>query len=101
MRGSYANLLFPVKLTFELSYRIPPPLEGKVIRGSHVLAPFGNKVVTGLVTKVFDTPPDFQGLIKDITDIAGTGRVSEKRLHSLNGWHNTICVPPGRYLRQR
>lgn len=99
MRGSYANLLFPVKLTFELSYRIPPPLEGKVIRGSHVLAPFGNKVVTGLVTKVFDTPPDFQGLIKDITDIAGTGRVSEKEIAFIEWMAQYYMCTPGEVLK--
>jgi len=57
MKETYAHILFPLALDSELTYRIPPELAPAAIPGKQVTAPVGNRIQTGIITHIFDTPP--------------------------------------------
>ncbi len=56
MKETYAHILFPLALDSEYTYRIPPELAPAAIPGKQVTAPVGNRIQTGIITHIFDTP---------------------------------------------
>ena len=106
----FASVSFPIPYSDSYTYRIPEVLQGKVISGSLVKAPFGNKIATGVVIDIFEQAP--AGLIglKEITGIDSIGLpipsqimelaslVSEKYLTSPGIVFKSI-LPPGSFRR--
>gem|GEM_PF-363100 len=56
MKEMYANILFPLALDSEFTYRIPPELTPAAVPGKQVTAPVGNHIQTGIITHIFDVP---------------------------------------------
>ncbi len=56
MKDTYAHILFPLALDSEFTYRIPPELAPAAAPGKQVTAPVGNRIQTGIITYIFDTP---------------------------------------------
>lgn len=58
----FADVILPVPIRKEFTYRIPFELNDKIIAGCRVIVPFGrSKLVTGIVTSVHENiPSDYQ-----------------------------------------
>ena len=58
----FVNVILPVPIHREFTYRVPFELNEQVIAGGRVIVPFGkSKLLTGVVTKISDiAPTDYQ-----------------------------------------
>ena len=58
----FVNVILPVPIHREFTYRVPFELNEQVIAGGRVIVPFGkSKLLTGVVTKISDVAPtDYQ-----------------------------------------
>lgn len=55
----FADVILPVPIHNEFSYRIPVELNDAITFGSRVIVPFGrNKLMTGIVTRITDNVPE-------------------------------------------
>lgn len=55
MKAQYANIAFNLPVDSLFTYAIPIELENQVKAGSRVLAPFGNRSITGIVVELSDS----------------------------------------------
>ena len=63
----FADVILPLPLTDQYTYKIPSDLEKSVVRGCRVIVHFGKKrFYTAIVSEVYDTPPKTNSEIKEI-----------------------------------
>ncbi|MEL6412842.1 MAG: primosomal protein N', partial [Bacteroidota bacterium] len=68
MSTTFADLILPIPLPKLLTYRVPEAYQTVVVPGSRVIAPLGpKKILTGIVDKVHNTPPDY--VTKDLIEV--------------------------------
>ncbi|MDH5763621.1 MAG: primosomal protein N' [Nitrospinota bacterium] len=82
---AYAQVVFNLPLKDEFTYGIPEALQGQVLVGMRVLAPFGPRKITGYVVGLSDTcEGEFE--IKFIEDLPDGAPVISEELLSLTRW---------------
>lgn len=63
----FADVILPLPLADQYTYKIPSDLEKSVVRGCRVIVHFGKKrFYTAIVSEVYDTPPKTNSEIKEI-----------------------------------
>ena len=63
----FADVILPLPLADQYTYKIPSDLEKSVVRGGRVIVHFGKKrFYTAIVSEVYDTPPKTNSEIKEI-----------------------------------
>ena len=63
----FADVILPLPLADQYTYKIPSDLEKSVVRGCRVIVHFGKKrFYTAIVSEVYDTPPKTHSEIKEI-----------------------------------
>lgn len=68
-RNEYAQVILPLPLAGNFTYRVPERLRGKISQGFRVLVPFGPRhFYTGIVASVIPCPPADVVNIKEISD---------------------------------
>ncbi len=69
MKNHFADIILPLAVKGEFTYRIPEELNGTVIPGSRVLVQLGNKkLYSGIVNKIHDNFPD-AGNIRSVVQV--------------------------------
>lgn len=64
----FINLVFPNTIDSEFTYSVPEKFQKEIALGIRVKAEFGNRHITGFVTKITDKKPDLE-FIKEIDDV--------------------------------
>ncbi|MDR1563116.1 MAG: primosomal protein N' [Dysgonamonadaceae bacterium] len=73
----FAEVIIPVPLADCYTYSVPADMENSVSAGVLVRVPFGKtKEFTGIVAKVMDNPPNFDGEIKPVMAVESNGPVA-------------------------
>lgn len=100
MKNEFADIVIPLAVAGSYTYRIPPQMSGRVIRGSRVAVPFGaRRIYTGLVIKVHSTPPE-NFIPRDISDVIQTSGVVNDRFLDFLGWMADYYLShPGEVLK--
>lgn len=95
----YANILLPLKLGSslpELTYGIPPELQGEIGPGMAVRVPVRNRVYTGIVTKIHEQGlgRELKTAVKDIMSSKEGGKVLEPWQIELAEWMSVHYFTP-------
>jgi len=87
---SYCDVSLPVPLDQVFTYSLPQTLRSRVQIGCRVLAPFGNRKLSGVVLRTHDDPPP--GAVKEILRLLDEEPVLDAR-HPLLTMENVVCTP--------
>jgi primosomal protein N' (replication factor Y) len=95
---SYCDVSLPVPLDQVFTYSLPQTLRSRVQIGCRVLAPFGNRKLSGVVLRTHDDPPP--GAVKEILRLLDEEPVLDADLLKLGQWvAEYYCAPLGETLR--
>ncbi|MCH7782733.1 primosomal protein N' [candidate division KSB1 bacterium] len=84
MKSAYAQVVFPLPLNREFTYKIPEEMQTRVLPGSIISAPFRNGLKTGYITGIHHDSPSFA--LKNISDLLFETPVFDDDLLQLAGW---------------
>lgn len=100
MKNEFADIVIPLAVAGSYTYRIPPNLRDRVIRGSRVAVPFGSRrIYSGLVIRVHNTPPE-NFTPRDISEVTQTsGAVNDRFLDFLSWMADYYMSYPGEVLK--
>jgi len=101
---SIINLYIEVYLCLPLNnsffYSVPKNLEPEVEIGKRVIAPFGNRKITGYIKEILNKKPEIDFEIKDILEVPDKLSFFSKKLLSLFEWvSNYYIYPPGLVIK--
>ncbi len=82
----YAEIAVDVPLAKPLTYTVPKSLAGRASIGKRVLAPLGNRKVTGYIVSFPNKPPRKDRELKDIIEIIDTGPLFGEKQLELFKW---------------
>ncbi len=80
----FAQVVFPLPLEKEFTYKVPVDMEETVVPGSIVAAPFRNSLKTGFVTALSSQKPTFN--VKELRDILFDEPVFDEEMFALARW---------------
>jgi primosomal protein N' (replication factor Y) len=90
---TYCEVAVPVPLRTTFIYGVPKALEGAVVPGCRVLAPFRRKTIAGVVTRMAEKPPeDVQ--IKDVLRTLDALPALPEKLLELGEWVAKYYLAP-------
>ncbi len=92
MQEKFANIAFNIPVSSLFTYSIPDELKPEVSRGIRVLAPFGNKDITGIVVSMSDNT-DLTKL-KDIKRVLDPVPVLSGEMISFCKWISAYYISP-------
>ncbi len=100
MKNEFADIVIPLAVAGSYTYRIPPRLSDRVIRGSRVAVPFGSRrIYSGLVIRIHSTPPE-NFSPRDISEVIQTSGVVNDRFLDFMGWMaDYYMAHPGEVLK--
>jgi primosomal protein N' (replication factor Y) len=100
MKNEFADIVIPLAVAGSYTYRIPPRLSDRVIRGSRVTVPFGSRrIYSGLVIRIHSTPPD-NFVPREISEVIQTSGVVNDRFLDFLGWMADYYMSyPGEVLK--
>lgn len=84
MKKSFAEIVFPLPIDHAFTYRVPENLRGDIRCGHRVLAPFGNRRITGFVVGLKDKC-DLTD-VRDIEDLLDPHPVFSQGMLKLTRW---------------
>ncbi|MFQ5650672.1 MAG: primosomal protein N' [bacterium] len=84
MSAKYVDVVFPLSLNQAFTYAIPPEMQGGVGIGCRVVAPFGPRKMTGLVTAL--SKQTHLERVKPIQDVLDVEPLVSKEILSLAQW---------------
>lgn len=86
MRTFFADVILPLPIDGSFTYRIPQDFEDRVCFGVRVVVPFGRgKLLSGIVERVHETPPD-QFSSKYIADVIDDTPIISRQQYDLWKW---------------
>jgi primosomal protein N' (replication factor Y) (superfamily II helicase) len=95
---AYCDVSLPVPLDHPFTYSLPETLRHRVQAGCRVLAPFGNRKLSGVVVRVHNERPE--GSLKDVLQLLDEEPVLDEDLLQLGQWvAEYYCAPLGDTLR--
>ncbi len=95
---AYCDVSLPVPLDHPFTYSLPDTLRHRVQAGCRVLAPFGNRKLSGVVMRVHNDRPE--GALKDVLKLLDEEPVLDPDLLKLGQWvADYYCAPLGDTLR--
>ncbi len=80
----YADVVFNLKIEKYFTYTIPPELSSNLVAGQRVLAPFGNRELTGVIVALSEQAPSYK--CKDIIDVLDEKPLVTGELLRLTKW---------------
>lgn len=89
----YAEIAFPISSYQTFTYKVPESLDSHIQVGIRVRAPFGNRMVQGLVVATHKAT-DFKGTLKEINDIVDDQRILDHNLWKLIQWMSKYYMTP-------
>jgi len=94
----YLDVSLPVPLDQAFTYTLPSSLERRALPGCRVLAPFGNRKLTGVVLRRHNDPPGVA--TKDILRVLDEEPVLDGEMMELAKWiAQYYCAPLGEVFR--
>ena len=87
----FAEVAFPLPLPKPFIYRVPPGMSGVAV-GSRVLAPFGPRRMTGIVTALRQDAAAIEHTKDLLASLDELPSVSANCLTSSGGWRTTTYV---------
>ena len=81
---TYVDVVFNLSIERVFTYIIPPEIQSTISVGQRVLAPFGNRELTGIVIKVSEQDPGIK--CKEIVDVLDEKPLIRKELLELSRW---------------
>jgi len=100
MKNEFADIVIPLAVAGSYTYRIPPQLSDRVIRGSRVLVQFGSRrIYSGLVIRIHSTPPE-NFSPREISEVIQTSGAVNDRFLDFMGWMADYYMShPGEVLK--
>src|SRR5512133_709459 len=100
MKNEFADIVIPLAVAGSYTYRIPPQLSDRVIRGSRVAVQFGSKrIYSGLVIRIHSTPPE-NFSPREISEVFHTsGSVNDHFLDFMSWMADYYMAHPGEVLK--
>lgn len=96
----YVDVAVPLGVRKSFAYSVPPALAERIAVGQRVLAPFGRKVLTGVVVRVSSEAPAGDFRIRPVRDIVDSVPVIPPDLVDLAVWvADYYFTAPGEVLR--
>lgn len=89
----FAEVAFPISSYKQFTYRIPKEFIDLIHVGTRVKAPFGKRIVTGIVVSR-SSESDFKGKHKDIHDLVDPRPILDKKLWKLVQWMSEYYFTP-------
>lgn len=89
----YAKIAFPISNYKTFSYRIPNELIDKLKLGTRVEAPFGSRLVKGIVVE-FEKKVSFKGKVKNIISIVDDISIITPEIWKLINWISSYYLTP-------
>jgi len=97
---SYADVAVPVGVRKTFAYSVPAAYRARVSVGTHVLVPFGRKLLTGIVVGRSAAPPEGDFRIRAIRDVIDAQPAVPEALVELALWvADYYFTAPGEVLR--
>ena len=81
---TYVDVVFNLSIEKSFTYIVPPEILSEISVGQRVLAPFGNRELTGIVINVTDRDPGLK--CKDIIDVLDEKPLISKDMLDLTRW---------------
>lgn len=95
---AYCDVSLPVPLDHPFTYSLPETLRHRVQAGCRVLAPFGNRKLSGVVMRAHNERPE--GALKEVLKLLDEEPVLDPVLLQLGQWvAEYYCAPLGDTLR--
>lgn len=95
---AYCDVSLPVPLDQVFTYSLPETMRHRVEAGCRVLAPFGNRKLSGVVLRTHDDPPP--GIVREVLRLLDEDPVLDAELLKLGRWvAGYYCAPLGETLR--
>jgi len=90
----FANVILPVPIRNEFTYRVPFELNDVIFAGARVVVPFGRaKLITGIVTNIHERPPkDYQ--VKYIEHILDDQPIITPKQYKFWNWISDYYMAP-------
>ena len=89
----FAKVATDAALDKTFDYIIPPDFENKVMAGSRVVVPFGNRTLEGYVLGVSKTT-DYKGKLREIKEVIGDRPWMSEHILKLVSWMATYYMAP-------
>ncbi len=80
----YADVVFNLKIEKSFTYHIPPEFSSEIVVGQRVLAPFGNRELTGIVVNFNSSVTGIK--CKDIIDLLDEKPLISEQMLRLTSW---------------
>jgi len=88
----YADVVFNLKIEKSFTYHIPPEFSSGIVVGQRVLAPFGNKELTGIVVNLNRSATGIK--CKDIIDLLDEKPLISEQMLRLTSWISMRQIYP-------
>lgn len=99
MKSYYAYVILPLRLTMEVSYRIPDSLKGSVTIGSYVSVEFSGKIYTGVIQEIVYGEAPYKGELKEIISIEEELAATSQELQFRNWMAQYYMCTQGEVLK--
>lgn len=96
----YIEVYLCLPLNDSFFYGVPKHLEPELETGKRIIAPFGNRKITGYIKKILDKKPEINFEIKEITEVCDKISFFSENLLTLFEWiSNYYIYPPGLVIK--
>jgi primosomal protein N' (replication factor Y) len=89
----FINVAFPIASYQEFTYAVPEDITAQIGIGSRVLAPLGNRKITGIVVSITDSST-FTGDIRSVLSLVDQQPILDEHLWELIKWMSRYYLTP-------